>query len=93
MNNTVEEADLDNTHPWIQVSWTDNRFYANDIPIPVTMTQKIAPMVELTLLTQVRRPISRNMIQTRMEPQYTVTLTIMGRKGSSNVTLTHSGSQ
>ena len=33
MNNTVEEADLDNTHLWIQASWTDNRFYANNIPI------------------------------------------------------------
>ena len=34
MNNTLEKAELDNTHPWIQATWTNNRFYVNSIPIP-----------------------------------------------------------
>ena len=33
-NNTVEEAGFDNTTHWIQVIWTNNRFYVDDIPIP-----------------------------------------------------------
>ena len=33
MNNTVEEARLDNTNPWIHVTWTNNRLYVNTIHI------------------------------------------------------------
>ena len=32
MNSTVEEANLDSSHPWVEASWTDNKFYASFAP-------------------------------------------------------------
>ena len=33
MNKMVLEAGLGNTNPWINVVWTSNGYYANNIPI------------------------------------------------------------
>ena len=88
MDNIVEEADLHNSHPWFKASWTNNRFYASFAPnhsddrseaSSNSGTNMSASGEEATL------------------PEYEIdsngalctwTITIRGRDGSSNVTLT-----
>ena len=88
MNSTVEEANLNNSHPWVEASSTNNRYYVNGAPTPSED--------HLEASSNSGTNMSASSEEAKF-PEYNVgsdgapyiyTLTTRGRKGSSNVALT-----
>ena len=88
MNSTVDWADLDNSHPWVEASRIDNKFYAS---VPSTHSDDYSEAIFNS---------GTNMSASSEEatfPEYNIdldgapcmcTLTTRGKNGSSTVTLT-----
>jgi hypothetical protein len=84
----VKEANLDNTHPWIQASWTTNRFYTNNIPTPREDDSDDSSNGR-TNVSDSSEEAEFSEYDTDLDgAPYACTLTTRGRTGSSYVTLT-----
>ena len=88
MNKTVEEVRLDNTNPWIRVTWTNNRFYANSIPIPCEDNSEASSKGKSNMSDSSDEADFPEYDSDSDGPHYLCTLTTRERKGSSKVPFT-----
>ena len=88
MNKTVMEARLGNTNPWIHVTLTNNRFYANTSPIPREDSSEDNFKGKTNMNDSNDEADLPEYDSDSDGPPHVCTLTSRGRKGSSNVTCT-----
>ena len=85
---TVEEAHLDDSHPWIEAFWTNNRFYASVSPTYSDDHSEVSSNSGTTMSSSSEEATFPEYDTGSDVSPYAYTLTIRGRNGSSNVTPT-----